>query len=394
VKKIALLTAILVVALLVPTLAMAASYKILFVGNSFFSVNDVGAQLAGIAADKGVTIETEIVFIGGGTIEQHWNQGTALQRIQAGGWTHVVFLPFWWMQGTTPQRELEYLNKFLPYVKKIGATPVIMDSWLWYYAADPSRARADANQDEANADYQWIADQAGVSIVVPVGQAWQKNFADPGKIELYSADNQHAINTGTYLEAATFLGKLFGMSPIGSTWLPPTGYFGDSMNAAQRDYLQRLAWSVVGPTLPAAQDTPAAATQPDNDSGSASAPPESVAVSSGGSDSEGSSGGGGGGCFIATAAFGSYLAPEVTALRSFRDRHLLTNRIGIAFVRFYYRLSPSAAAYISRHEVMRGATRYLLTPVAYSIKYPALFCVFLGMAFAGFMARRLGRSRA
>jgi hypothetical protein len=86
-----------------------------------------------------------------------------------------------------------------------------------------------------------------------------------------------------------------------------------------------------------------------------------------------SSGGssGGGGCFIATAAWGSGLAPEVGALQEFRDRYLLTNRPGQAFVEWYYRVSPPAAAFIAEHESMKTAVRWGLAPVVYAVKYPA-----------------------
>ena len=78
----------------------------------------------------------------------------------------------------------------------------------------------------------------------------------------------------------------------------------------------------------------------------------------------------GGNCFIATAAYGSYLEPEVRVLRNFRDEFLLTNRAGRSFVEWYYRNSPAIAAEIAEHEWMRSMVRMGLSPVIYVVKYP------------------------
>lgn len=81
------------------------------------------------------------------------------------------------------------------------------------------------------------------------------------------------------------------------------------------------------------------------------------------------SGGGGGGCFIATAAYGSYLHPEVMTLRTFRDRYLLTNLPGRTFVAAYYRLSPPLAAFIEKHAAAKVIVQVLLTPLIFAIKH-------------------------
>lgn len=75
-------------------------------------------------------------------------------------------------------------------------------------------------------------------------------------------------------------------------------------------------------------------------------------------------------CFIATAAYGSFLDPHVTALRNFRDQHLLTNAAGRAFVTFYYRHSPPIANFIADSTLLRAITRAVLAPIVYAVIYP------------------------
>jgi len=108
-------------------------------------------------------------------------------------------------------------------------------------------------------------------------------------------------------------------------------------------------------------------TFPVNQAASTSAPPPS------------SGGGGGGGCFIATAAWGSYLDPHVQVLGSFRDHYLITNSPGKAFVEYYYSISPPIAGYIKQHESLRTTTRFILTPIVYGIEYPWLVLIFGGV---------------
>ncbi len=62
-------------------------------------------------------------------------------------------------------------------------------------------------------------------------------------------------------------------------------------------------------------------------------------------------------CFIATAAYGTRTAQEISILREFRDTVLLPNSLGTKSVSLYYRTSAPVANFISQHEVLRTAVR-------------------------------------
>jgi len=72
-------------------------------------------------------------------------------------------------------------------------------------------------------------------------------------------------------------------------------------------------------------------------------------------------------CFIATAVYGSPLHPYVKVLQDFRDKYLISSKIGRKCVDLYYRYSPRIAGFISKHKSLRVMVRFYLLPfVAFS----------------------------
>ena len=79
----------------------------------------------------------------------------------------------------------------------------------------------------------------------------------------------------------------------------------------------------------------------------------------------------GGGCLIATATFGSEMAPQVQFLRELRDNTVLQTESGTSFMtgfnQFYYSFSPAIADYERENPVFKETVKLTLTPLLTSL---------------------------
>jgi len=78
-----------------------------------------------------------------------------------------------------------------------------------------------------------------------------------------------------------------------------------------------------------------------------------------------------GGCLIATATYGSELAPQVQLLREIRDNTVLQTQSGTSFMtafnQFYYSFSPAIADYERENIIFKETVKLTLTPLLVSL---------------------------
>ncbi len=79
----------------------------------------------------------------------------------------------------------------------------------------------------------------------------------------------------------------------------------------------------------------------------------------------------GGGCLIATATYGTELAPQVQKLREIRDSKLLNTESGTSFMQyfnnFYYSFSPIIADYERENPIFKEVVKLSITPMISSL---------------------------
>ena len=83
-----------------------------------------------------------------------------------------------------------------------------------------------------------------------------------------------------------------------------------------------------------------------------------------------------GGCLIATATYGTELAPQVQFLREVRDNQLMNTESGTTFMagfnQLYYSFSPTIADMEREHPLFQEAVRAFITPMILTLSIMTL----------------------
>jgi len=215
----------------VPAADEARPLRVLFIGNSYTYGNDLPKMIDELAkAGKLRPLEVGRELRGGYSLEMHWKDGKAAQKIAATKWDLVVLQEHSLRPIADRKLMFEYAAKLDQEIKKQGAKTL-----LYLTCARQDKSDTQAALSKA---YFELARELKAS-VAPVGVAWEMALRDDDKLVLHQADKSHPNKNGTYLAACVFHGALHGKSPEG---LP--GAIGGLTNEEAKR-LQAIAWKVL-----------------------------------------------------------------------------------------------------------------------------------------------------
>jgi hypothetical protein len=175
--------------------------RVLFIGNSLTTTNDLPLRVRELGRDEGQAWETSAIAFPNYSLEDHWQRGDAARAIARGGWTFVVV-----QQGPSALAEsrvllVDYARRFDEKIRTAGARTALYMVW-------PSGSR---RGDFPSVSQSYSAAAAAVSgLLLPVGNAWQAAWREDPRFPLYGDDGFHPSRLGTALAAIVIYERLAG----------------------------------------------------------------------------------------------------------------------------------------------------------------------------------------
>lgn len=178
----------------------AGGVRVLFIGNSLTSVNDLPRTIAAMADSLGEEpLVYRTVAKSNYALEDHYNDGIR-GRIHDGGWEVVVM-----QQGpsTLPANRLNlaaWASAINEYVVEVGARAAL-------YEVAPGGTSL-ASFEAVRTSYREAADLVG-GMFIPAAEAFLEAWEEDPTLVLYQGDQFHPSHLGTYLIALVHFEMLY-----------------------------------------------------------------------------------------------------------------------------------------------------------------------------------------
>ena len=187
--------------------------RVLFIGNSYsFGVPQSFREIAHI---NGKHVKCVSSTYGGWTLAMHEKHEPTLKKLRSKKWDVVVIQDFS-LNGAYPEsrrQEEMYpaVQFFVNEARAIGARPVLYQTW-GRRDGQPGLKGDDFYQMNARVReaYSHAAELAGGVEIVPVGDAWEKEFRKGNGKKLFIEDGSHPSDYGNRVSALVFFKKIFG----------------------------------------------------------------------------------------------------------------------------------------------------------------------------------------
>ncbi|MBP8753811.1 MAG: PKD domain-containing protein [Chitinophagales bacterium] len=198
--------------------------SVLFLGNSYTSVNNLPQMVSNVATSAGDTLIYDSNSPGGFTFQGHTTNITSLNKIMVGDWDFVVLQE----QSQLPSFPIDQVeSEVFPYAHMLDSiinTYNACGETMFYMTW--GRKNGDAGNcpvwppvcTYAGMDsllhlrYMMMAED-NHAVVSPVGAVWNYIRANFPLIELYSPDESHPSVAGSYAAACCFYTSIFRKNP-------------------------------------------------------------------------------------------------------------------------------------------------------------------------------------
>jgi hypothetical protein len=225
------LTLLLLAVISIKNIAAQDTLSVLFIGNSYTSVNNLPLLVKNLSTSAGKTLNIDSNMPGGYLMSSHLNDATTFSKISQGNWDYVILQE----QSQIPTIDYYRYNDMYPamtdlksVIEQYNPCAKIITYMTWGrrfggQQCDPSGtycspvfANFNHMQDSLTSAYLEISEQLNIQCA-PVGVTWQ-NILNDTTLVLHSGDNSHPNIDGSYVAALTIFSSIWKQGTSGLTY--------------------------------------------------------------------------------------------------------------------------------------------------------------------------------